>query len=230
MTEISEKQVAIQKYVMDVMEKNIVKWKDVEEIKKKYDHFVRNLKKIEDDLLIISTDLSPLEQKSTASKEELIRKVSPIAGVLGVYAGDIGDMKLARIGGMSEKELRKIQPKALKKYCTKVIKISGDLLRPVDENKKPPKRVISGYGLTPLHLEKLHQALDQYISQEAKFLESRKKYKRSKAKLEKRIAFNNKLLKGQLDRMILLFRDSEKTFYNAYLRSRTSPAKKEPVN
>ncbi|MCK4746133.1 MAG: hypothetical protein KAT15_03820, partial [Bacteroidales bacterium] len=76
------------------------------------------------------------------------------------------------------------------------------------------------YGLTPRHLESLQFALDNSIRDEADFNETKLKKKKSKAKFEQRIRENNLLLKKKLDRMMHLFRDSQKTFYGAYIKSR----------
>ena len=224
MTEKSEKQLAIQKSVMDVMEKHIAIWQDVEEIRNKYDLFIRNIKKIDDDLAMTGTNLPPLKQKCNTARKVLVRHAFPIISVLDVYASDIRDDKLIKLLNSEDHKLEKMKPDALKKYCSRVIKSSSELLKPSDEtNKKPPKHVISGYGLTAGHVDGLQKALDQFTKDQDLYRETRSKKKRSEVNLEKRIRDNNVLLKRKLDKMIPLFRDSHKAFHDAYIRARLTP-------
>lgn len=228
MTRKQQKQLFIQKAVMEVMEKNLSKWQSVKELKKKYDLFVRNIKKIDDYDTILRTDFAPLKEKRAISKKELMGKVFPVISVLGVFAYDKGDKKTGKLANVKFSELEKMKHNALVKYSTRVLKISGLLIEQNPEaGEKTTKHVIADYGLTSKHLEGLQTALDISIGDEAAYAEIRLRKKKSKAKLERRIRDNNTLLKKKLDRMMHLFSDSQKSFYSAYIKSRI-PAEKRP--
>ena len=228
MTEKQQKQLFIQKAVMEVMEENLSKWQSVKELKKKYDLFVRNIKKIDDYDTILRTDFAPLKEKKAISKKELVGKVFPVTSVLGVFACDNGDKKMGKLANVKFSELEKMKHNALVKYSTRVLKISGPLIEQNPEaGEKTTKHVIADYGLTSKHLDDLKTAKDNSIRDEAAYAEIRLRKKKSKAKLERRIRDNNTLLKKKLDRMMHLFSDSQKSFYSAYIKSRI-PAEKRP--
>jgi len=230
MTEKQQKQLFIQKAVMEVMEKNLSKWQSVKELKKKYDLFVRNIKKIDDYDTILRTDFAPLKEKRAISKKELVGKVFPVTSVLGVFAYDNGDKKMGKLANVKFSELEKMKHNSLVKYSKKILKISGPLIEQNPEaGKKTPKHVIADYGLASKHLDGLQTSLDNCIRNEAGFTEIRLMKNKSKAKLEQRIRDNNVLLKKKLDRMMHLFRDSQKTFYSEYIKSRI-PAEPKPVS
>ncbi|MCK5136934.1 MAG: hypothetical protein KAR19_14200 [Bacteroidales bacterium] len=229
MTEKQQNQLAVQKAVMDVMEKNITKWQSIAELKSKYDLFVWNIKKIDGYKVILQTDLASLKEKKTNTRKELTEQAFPVTSVLGVFMYDMGDKKLGKFINMKYSELEKMNPDVLERYCIKVLKISRALMdQNVEAEKKAPKHVIGDYGLTAKHLDTLQIALDQYIREEAVFSETRLSKKKSKSKLNRRIRENNVLLKKKIDRMMHLFRDSQKTFYKAYIKSRI-PAESEPA-
>jgi chromosome segregation ATPase len=215
------KQMAIQKSVMDVMEKNLAAWQSVEEMRKDYDLFVRNLKKIDDDLAEIKKDLAPLKKKRLRSKNALIQQLSPVTGILEVYAGDSGDRKLARLTDSRIDDLKRLKTDALKQYCEKVLKEVASLMETqAGNNQKGSRRMISGYGLTEEHLERLKKALDQYATDAENHMNSRNDIRKSRARLERRVRENSQLLKKRMDRMMLLFHDSHKDFHDAYFSSR----------
>ena len=89
--------------------------------------------------------------------------------------------------------------------------------------------MIADYGLTSKHLENLRSALEACTGDEELFTATRIEIKKGKVKLDLRIRENNQLLKKKIDRMIHLFRDSQKSFYNAYIKSRL-PAEAAPGN
>lgn len=230
MTGKREKQLAIQKSVMQVMELHTAKWQGVTEVKNKYDMFVRNIKKIDDDLSMIATDLAPLKEKTGNARKALVEGVFPVVSVLGVFASDMGDKKLTRLVDLNDGELEKMKSESLKKYCNQIIKTSKKLLAPAGEDaKKAPKHELSGYGLNNGHIEKAEKALESFIREEAGYLDTRIKRKKSQAKLEQRISENNRLLKRNLDRMVPLFRDTQKAFHDAYIKARVATAPARPA-
>lgn len=212
---------AVQKAVMEVMEKNLTIWQSVTALKKKYDQFVRNIKKIDDYDTILRTSSEKLKEKRIKSHKELVEKLFPVTSVLSVFASDAGHHKLENLTKVKYSRLEKMKHDALVKYSARILKTSGLLLeQPPEAGKKIPKQAIADYGLTYGHLDGLQTAVDSSIRDETAFTEFRAKKNKSKKKLERRIGKNNILLNKELDRMMHLFRDSQKSFYNAYIKSR----------
>jgi len=215
---------------MEVMEQNITKWRSVSEMKNKYDLFVRNLKKIDDCISVIRTDLAPLKENRLDSKKALIDQIFPLISVFGVYAYDVGEKKLAKSVNVKFSELEKMKAGELKKYGVRMLKTFRSLIDREKEKEKGkegakerPGHMITDYGLTGKHLDQLQKSLDQFIKADEAFVHSREEKKKSRKKLDRRIRENDQLLKKKLDKMMQLFRDTQKTFYNAYIRSRMVP-------
>ncbi len=220
MTEKQTKQVAVQKAVVAVMDKNQAKWNSIPELRKKVEEIMQNLTRIKEFENKIKVDLGSLKAARLHSRKVLVEQVFPVASVLGVFACDMEDKKLRKLGAVKFSELEKMGGVDLVKYCIRVLKTSGFLLGGEQEGKKTPRRMISDYGLTKGHLDKLKVALDAYIASEAAFNDSRVEKKKSKIKMDRTIRENNQLLKKKMDRMMHLFRESEKPFYDTYIQSR----------
>jgi hypothetical protein len=109
----------------------------------------------------------------------------------------------------------------LEKFCLKILKISAALLDlKVETMTKPPRHVLANYGLRPVHLDDLKAALDIHIRSESDYNRTKQDKKKSKLKLERLVGENNQLLKKKLDRMMHLFSDTQKPFYDAYIKAR----------
>jgi hypothetical protein len=222
-----EKQVAIQRSVMAVMEQHLPAWQQVAELKKSYDLFVKNLKKINDSSGLLKLDLAPLKKKRLKSRESLILHIRPVIAVLGVYANDTGDKKLAGLVRVKSGELGKMGKQGLKKYCQKLIKTTTTLLEPArKEEKQPPSATLSGYGLTPGHLMHIQKALETYLKDDLQYSDSRARKEKAKSVLAKRIEANNSLLKAKMNKLVSLFRNSDKAFYGSYLIALNKAARK----
>ena len=221
MAEKQNSQVAVQKAVNEVMIKNQAKWKTITELKNRYEQFTRNLTRIDEYDVILLTPLAPLKEKKVNSMKVLVEKVFPISSVLGVFAYDIGDRKLGKLVGVKSSEVDKMSVELLLKYCKRILKISELLFEQIgDEGKKAPKHLIADYGLTSEHLETFKSAMDNCSIDTAEYATARLARKKSKVKLDRCIRENNQLLKKKLDRMIHLFRDTQKTFYSGYIKAR----------
>lgn len=229
MTEKQKNQVAVQKAVVTVMEKNKAKWQSVTELNNIYEQFTSNLSRIDEYEDILQTDLRPLKESKLNSRKILVDQLFPVSSVLGVFACDRGDGKLGKLAGVKYSELEKMGHTSLVKYSGRILKTSASLMEQTrEEGKKAPKHLIADYGLTSKHLEKLQGALDACSGDEARYKATRLEKKKNKLKMDRRIRENNQLLKKKIDRMIHLFRDNQKAFYNAYIKSRL-PAASVPV-
>ncbi len=208
---------------MEVMENHLISWQDNTVLQKKYDLFVKNLKKIEDAVQVLEKETAPLKAKRVESRKQLVEELFPVISVMGVFAYDTRDKKLGKLVNLKFSELDKMKPESLDRYSQKVLKRSGQLLSQKKEgSKKSPDRLISEYGLSSEHVEKLQKARDHALADDREVKKLRGDKERSTRILGKTMKENERLLKRNMDRMIPLFRDSKPAFYGAYLTARTT--------
>ena len=221
MTEKQRNQLAVHEAVAEVLDKHQTKWQDILELRKRYEQIKGNLIKIGEYETVLKKKLAPLKEKALNSRGILVEQIFPVSSVLGVYACDSGDKKLGKLAAVKFSDLEKISDDSLMRYCGKILKVAGLLLdQKKGGGKKDPKRMIADYGLTSPHLEKIRNSLDEWKGNSAEYITLRKQRKKSKTKLSKTIRENNQILKNKIDKMMHLFRDSQKTFYSAYIKAR----------
>jgi hypothetical protein len=228
MTGKQRNRLAVQKAVAEVLDKHQAKWQGVAELRSRYEQLTGNLIKIGEYENRLKKKLAPLKEKMLNSRRVLVEQLFPISSVLSVYAYDTGDKKLRRLAAVKFSDLEKASDELMMKYCGKILKITDSLLaQKKGGEKKTPKQTIADYGLTSGHLDKIRDALDKWKRDLSAYSTTRKEKKRSKAKLDRRIRENSILLKSKIDKMIHLFRESQKTFYDAYIKARI-PSDKGP--
>jgi len=221
MTKKQRIQVALQKAVAEVMEKHQQKWQGVAELKKSVEQFKGNLRKIEALEAILKRELAPLKEKMENSRKLLVEQLFPVASVLRLFAYDMGDRKLVKIAKVKFSGLEKMGDGSLIKYGRKILKTGGSLHdQETVKGKKSPRHLIKDYGLTSGHLQKLGNALDGWEKDRSDYNTAREKRKKSKVKMDRHIRENTQMISKKLDRMMHLFRESQKTFYDAYIKSR----------
>jgi hypothetical protein len=229
MKEQLNEKLTVQQAVRDVMEKNISKWQHVPALKSQYDRFVLNLKKIEDHQLVIAHDLAPLKEKRKLAKDQLIERVFPVSSALCVYASDVGDRKLKNQVKGKLREMQKLSSADLIKYGKSVLETIRSMMEKSNKSrKKEAIHPVEDYGLSEPVLLKLQTALDTLEAAINEYCEASLNRKKSRVKLVKRLRENELLLKKKMDHMIHLFRDNQKAFYNAYLKSRLYVEPAEP--
>ena len=153
---------------MDVMEKNISRWQSVSALKNEYDLFVRNIKKIDDHVAVLRTDLDPLKENRVQSRKALVSQVFPVVSVAGVYAYDAGDKKLGKLVQVKFSELEKMKSDQLKKYCIRILKAARSMMEK-----------LSDYGISDMHLDQLQKSLDQLSGMMKHFCRPGEKRKRA---------------------------------------------------
>ena len=226
MIEKQKEKVAIQQAVRGVMEQHISKWHSVAALKSQYDKFILNLKKIEGHIMVLQQDLAPLKDKRNRLKEQLLDRLFPVISVLDVYASETGNSKLAKFLKGKLKESRDLKPDALIRFAGRVTEKSEQLLETeVIANKKQSALHFKDYGLTSQHLAKLKSAMEAYQSALSEHRDAKLSGKRSLVKLSQKIRENEAILANKIDKMMHLFRENQKAFYNAYIKSRLAPAK-----
>ena len=216
-----EQQIFMQRTVMHIMERHLGKWQPVAELKRNYDLFIKNLKRIDDSLGHISIDLDPIRHELAASRTKLIEQLFPATSVLAVYAIDRGDRKLQKMAKVKFTELEKMDPRELEKYTRRILKtIRGLIEKEAGEGKKQAASHIKDYGLGEKHLEDMQQSLDHYMAKEEQLEQTRLMRKKSRKKLAGSVRDNNALLKKKIDRLMQLFRETESAFYKEYVKAR----------
>lgn len=221
MTDKQRKQLEVQKAVEAVMNQHRSKWESVPELSKKFEEFSDNLGKIESLRSAYEADLSPIRQKRSLARRDLIERVFPVASVLGVYAYDTGNRKLSKLSSVKFSELEKLGAARLMNYAKLVQEAAEKLMHAeTKKGKKPPTRTISDYGLTSDHVEKLQAAREALTGSEEVFRKVKQDKRKSKTRLEKALRINKQLMKKRMDRMIQLFREDQKRFYQAYSKAR----------
>jgi len=228
MTEKQKEKVAVQQAVRGVMEQHVSKWHSVAALKSQYDQFILNLKKIEGHMLVLKQDLAPLKEKRNRLKEQLVETLFPVISVLDVYATEAGDRKIAKFLKGKLEETQGLKPDALISFAGRVIEKSNKLMESdVKAGKKSTVLHFNDYGLTSQHLMKLKNAVEAYQSALSEHRDARLSGKKSLVKLGQKIRENEAILAKKMDKMMHLFRENQKAFYNAYIKSRLAPAKSE---
>ena len=221
MKEQLNEKLAVQQAVRDVMEKHISKWQHVPALKSQYDRFVLNLKKIEDYQLVLAHDLVPLKENRKQAKDQLVERVFPVSSALWVYASDVGDRKLGNLVKGKLREIQKLSSEDLIKYGKRIlVTIRNMMEKRVKIGKKEAIHPVEDYGLTEPVVSKLQTAVDSLEAAIKAYCDASLNRKKSRVKLVKRLRENEMLLNKKMDKMIHLFRDNQKMFYNAYLKSR----------
>jgi hypothetical protein len=214
-----------QRTVKEVMEKHITRWQSVPALKSQYDRFILNLNKIEGYQTILQHNLAPLKENRNLARSLMVETLFTISSVLGVYASDVRDRKLMNLLKGKLREIEKLKSDDLVKYGDKVLQqVKGLLENDRKEGKKEARHPIRDYGITENLHTKLQSALDNYRSAINEYFDASLNRKKSQVKLVKRVRENEVLLKQKMDKMIHLFKDDQKVFYNAYLKSRLHPA------
>jgi hypothetical protein len=228
MTGKQKNQQAVQEAVAEVLNKHQARWQDVVELRKRYGQLKDNLVKIGEYEAVLKKKIAPLKEKAMNSRRILVEQVFPVSSVLGVFSYDTGDKKLDKLAKVKFSDLEKSSDESLMKYCRKILKIAGVLLdQKKGGDKKESKKKISDYGLASGHLDKIRSALDEWKKNNSEYIALQKQKKKSKSRLSKTIRENNQILKNKIDRMMQLFRESQKTFYNSYINARIP---EEPVS
>ncbi|MEJ2596623.1 MAG: hypothetical protein P8100_16195 [bacterium] len=187
------------------------------------------MKKIENYCLVLDEDLAPLKEKRKAAKDQLIERVFPISSALSVYASDIGDRKLGNLLKGKLRDIKKLSSAELIKYSKKLHESTRKMME-IGEKvaKKEAIHPVSDYGLTEPVMAKLQTAVENFEGAINEYFDATLHRKKCQVKLVKRIRENELLLKKKMDKLIHLFRDNQKTFYNAYLKARLYVPPAEP--
>lgn len=201
--------------VITVMDRHLDAWKQVPELSRTNDQFVRNYKKIADFGEVLEQEGDPLADNYVALRKELVDGILPLLGVVSVYAGDTKNKTLKRKTAFRPGEVKKMDDREL-------LRLTKTMVRAANPPRKGPKEppALSNYGFTEEMAASL-KAAGKSFSAAAKALKNDVK---AKKKAAKRIGVlmirNENLLKKRMDRMVKLFRATAPDFHKDYKEAR----------
>ena len=207
--------------VNSFMEGNLDKWNTIEEIRRTYDEFINNLKKLKDLHPELEHDLTPVKLELAEKRNLLIQKLFPVGNILEVYAEDhhLGKTGLSLVIG--KKQVESFSNQDLLDHATRLHKLIDKYMhRPMDENESvkqvSPGQDIKRYGLTQSMMDELNGAGHQFQSALYLRKDMTTYRKKAKKKVEGLIASNRDLLKNRLNKLMSVFSGTHPSFYTEY--------------
>jgi hypothetical protein len=210
--------------VNDFMELHLEKWNHIEEIRRTYDDFVNNLKKIRDILPELQTDLSHVMKDLEEKRAILIRKLFPVGNILEVWAGDRNNGKKVRNLVAEYKEVETFSYNNLMDLSVRLIRLAGKSIPAAESGDGYGAQNDAGnnpsrYGLNRAMLEELHTAIQHYETSLVLRNDVMGYRKRVKQKRDGLITANRKLLKKRLNKLMTAFSGTHPSFYRDYCRA-----------
>lgn len=205
--------------VIDVMDKHLSVWKNISELSKTHDQFVKNYKAITTLQEAFEKPLQPLEEACNNHRDELQSKLIPMISVLRVYAMDKNSNKLKELLVKEGKRLQKMNEKQLVRFSNYIVDIATDKKK----SKKQPS--LSEYGITDEMISELETLTKNFQESSKALKKARKDRKKQEAVFIQLVQANRKLLKGRLDQFVKFFRDKHPAFYEDYFNARKNPEK-----
>ncbi len=201
-----------------LMEDQLEKWHSIAEIRKTYDEFIRNLKKLKDLQPDLEKNLDPVQDELKEIREHLIGKIFPLTNILAVYVSDKKLKKGTRSMIISRDELNKLKK-------AKLLDLASRMLKTTEKYFPDPGRAdheLSHYGLTPIMVDEFSTALTKYayaLQLNKDLLRNRSKSRKTSNRLLKA---NREMLEKRLDRLMTVFSVTHPSFYQNYTSIRRS--------
>ena len=204
--------------ISKLMEDQLEKWHSITEIRKTYDEFIKNLKKLKDLQPDLEKNLGPVQDELKEKQENLIGKFFPVANILAVYGSDNKLKKGVRSIIINQDELNKMKK-------GKLLDLAGKMLKTTEKffpDQEQEDSELSQYGLTAIMVDEFSTALTKYayaLQLNKDLLRNRSKSKKTSNRLLKD---NCKLLEKRLDRLMTVFSVTHPSFYQDYASIRRS--------
>ena len=199
-----------------LMEDQLDKWQSITEIRKTYDAFIKNLKKLQDLQPDLETNLDPFKDELQEKRDHLIDKIFPVTNILAVYVSDKKVKKGKRNLIISKEELRKLKK-------GKLLDLASRILKTVEKYFPDPNQQdheLFSYGLTAVMVDEFSTALTKY----AYALQLNKDLQRNRSKSRKTsnrlMKANRDILKKRLDKLMTVFSVTHPSFYQDYANIR----------
>ncbi|HEC43206.1 MAG TPA: hypothetical protein ENI20_10295 [Bacteroides sp.] len=212
--------------IVSFMENNLDKWNSIEEIRRTYDEFTHNLKKLKDLQPELERDLAPVLSELGDKRELLMQRLFPVGNILEVYAEDhkMGKKSISLL--KSSKKLDSLSNKKLLSHATRLYRLIDKYMHQVEgahekDGQINPGQDIKRYGLAGSMMDDLNTANHQYQSA----LHLRKDVfvyrKKVNKKMDGLLTANWKLLTSRLNKLMTVFSGTHPTFYREYKRIST---------
>lgn len=205
-----------------VMEKNLDKWADIEKFRAGYDEFVYNLKKIDDLEETAGKDLSSLQLKLEACRNNIITKLIPVTNLLTLYALDTKKKGLRKKLDKSRKNLEDLKHKALINHVDDVSVYLEKKFKKQEENDQDNKLV--SYGLSMGLIEKLREDRDELIMLKQNLEEENLLVEKAGKEIAVLVNANEDLIIKRFHLFMTVFEFSDPNFFTSYKNALNPPA------
>jgi tetratricopeptide (TPR) repeat protein len=201
-----------------LMEDQLEKWHSIAEIRKTYDEFIKNLKKLKDLQPDLEKNLDPVQDELKEKSENLIGKIFPLTNILAVYINDKKLKKGTRSMIISKDELDKLKKAKLLDLASRILETTEKYLPDPDMEDHDLFR----YGITAIMMDEFSSALTKYayaLQLNKDLLNNRSKSRKTSNRLLK---VNREILNKRLDRLMTVFSVTHPSFYQDYASIRRS--------
>jgi hypothetical protein len=201
-----------------LMEDQLEKWHSIAEIRKTYDEFIKNLKKLKDLQPDLEKNLDPVQDELKEKRENLIGKIFPLTNILAVYINDKKLKKGTRSMIISKDELDKLKKAKLLDLASRILETTEKYLPDPDMEDHDLFR----YGITAIMVDEFSSALTKYayaLQLNKDLLNNRSKSRKTSNRLLK---VNREILNKRLDRLMTVFSVTHPSFYQDYASIRRS--------
>jgi hypothetical protein len=241
----SQRWISLFEEINEFMERNLDKWNTIDAIRKTYDKFIKNLKKIKDLQPELEQDLTPIREELSGKRDLLLEKLLPVGNILDVYAQDQNTGKKARSLASDWKKVGSLGIHKLLDHSTGIHKLMdkylnvslittspengpsesmpGNILsgeyesgESVPVERTEPGADIRGYGLTRLMLDELQTAIQHYRSALKLHDDVLRYRKKVRRKRDGLIRLNRRLLENRLNKLMTVFSGTHPSFYLEY--------------
>ena len=199
--------------VLATMDKNLAVWKQVPELSRTHDRFVRNFKKLSDLKEEAEKPLRPLKDQHEKKRADLMKLVISTLGVTRLYAKDTKNARLQKRTGFKADTLEKTSDREL-------LRLAGVI------TETGSGTGMKAYGITPEVVRVLDRAATDFSSAVKTLGKELKNRDRSREEIKKIMARNDKLLKTRMDRFMSLFAEQHADFYQDYQSARKGKTSK----
>ncbi|MCK4750024.1 MAG: hypothetical protein KAT15_23375 [Bacteroidales bacterium] len=203
------------------MESNLDKWNTIDEIRRTYDEFISNFKKLKDLQPELEKDLNPVEEDLADKREILHRKLFPVSNVFEVYAVDHPVGKKGKAVLVARKRLESYKNKDFLKHITRVHKLLNKYMHQDETELDDKKEIQAGpdiknYGLSQAMLDELYTAGHEFQSARKLHTDVINYRKTVRQRSDELIRTNRTLLKNRLNKLMTVFSGTHPSFYKEY--------------
>ncbi len=204
--------------ISKLMEDQLEKWNSITEIRKTYDEFIKNLKKLKDLQPDLEKNLGPVHDELEEKREYLIGKIFPVTNILAVYTSD---NKLKQDSGkmiIGKEELSRLKHARLLDFASRMLKTTEKYY----QGQVQGDGELSRYGMTPIMIDEFSTAVTRYAHSLKLSKDLLRNRNRSKKTSNRMLRANRKILQKRLDRLMTVFSVTHPSFYKDYLNVRKS--------